>query len=109
MIRRAITCIIRALIELEDGHLATGQITDINGKKMILVEQNTIKRLRACKTKMLKAGILATAGYNPPAKGESVQVLWNKRHGWMPPREGLKLVANTETNLIIPFPARSAK
>lgn len=49
-----------------------------------------LERLRLCRMKMRKKGILAIGGYTPPPRGESVQVLWSK-HGWLPPKEGMKL------------------
>jgi hypothetical protein len=59
-------------------------------KRLPRKNKHTLKRLLACADTMEKDGILATAGYIPPPRGESVQALWN-RHGWIPPREGLKL------------------
>lgn len=55
----------------------------------------TLRRLKRCKAKMKKMGILSTeasGNYTPPAKGESVQVVWHK-HGWMPPHNGLQFKA----------------
>lgn len=98
-LRRVFTAMIRGLMNLDGTPLPTDvPITGTKGNKINLVELDTIGRLQKCQRKMKRDKILATAGYNPPPKGESVQQLWIN-HGWKAPREGLKLKSGPEPEI----------